>query len=369
MALGNPDIGSSSNWYSQYETDINNILQRIYDNTSNDIDAKDIRDAVWTLHTNIQILASQSVTQSTNLYTLGTPSTANIGGIEKGSTFSNATFQSILDELLLPYVEPSLVSFSATPSTYQFGQISPSLDLNYTFNVGSSTFSVINFISPNLPISADIGPFTNNTYSGSRSSIVPTFSSSPQISQKITFTMSLVTNDLKTFTYSTSVTYLHKLYWGKLDIPSGFTPSDPSSVSAVNTFISDSVIKGLSSSILSTTTFMQDTITFSNQYFVFAHPSILGLPYPEGFYVDNIFSQNFTKVRNAGTFSNEYSYLIPYDVWVSDVALYERLNISTFPKSFISVNNNRELVIDGVKEDGDYIYILINGIQKKIKIS
>jgi hypothetical protein len=239
MALGSPDIGSSSNWYSQYETDINNILQRIYDNTSNDIDAKDIRDAVWTLHTNIQILASQSVTQSTNVFTLGTPSTADVGGIEKGSTFSNITFQSLFNELLLPYVEPSLDLFIATPSTYQFGQVSPSLNLNYTFNVGSSTFSVINFTSPNLPISADNGPFADITYSGSRTSIVPTFSSTQQISQTITFTMSLVTNDLKTFTYSAGVTYLHKVYWGKLTIPTGFTPSDPSSVSSVNTFISD----------------------------------------------------------------------------------------------------------------------------------
>jgi hypothetical protein len=114
---------------------------------------------------------------------------------------------------------------------------------------------------------------------------------------------------------------------------------------------------------------MQDTITFSNEYFVFAYPSIMGFPFPEGFYVDNIFSQNFTKVRYSGTFSNEYSYLMPYDVWVSDVPLHERLNISTFPNSFISLNNNRELVMNGIKEDGEYIYLSINGTQKKIKIS
>lgn len=367
MALGSPDVGSSSNWFSQYETDINTILQRIYDNTSNDIDAKDIRDAIWTLHTNTQILASQSITQSTNLYSLGTPSTITLGGVEKGSTFSNSTFQSIFNELLLPYVEPSLVLFIATPSTYQFGQVSP-LSLNYTYNVGSSAFSVINFVSPNLPISSDTGPFTNDTYSKTIGSIVTTFSTSQQISQKITFTMSLVTSDLKTFTYSTGLTYLHKLYWGKLIIPTGFTPSDPSSVSSVRTFISDAVIKGLSSSSLSTTCFMQDTITFSNEYFVFAHPSIIGFPYPEGFYVDNIFSQNFTKVRTSGTFSNEYSYLTPYDVWVSDVPLYEKLNISTFPSSFISLNNNRELILDGIKEDDEYIYIIVNGKEKRLKI-
>jgi len=82
MALGTPSTGTGSapSWFSEYESDFSQLLQRLADNTTNQIDAKDVRDSIWTLYNQILTVASQSLTQSFS-YTLATPSTIGVGGI------------------------------------------------------------------------------------------------------------------------------------------------------------------------------------------------------------------------------------------------------------------------------------------------
>jgi len=223
MALGLPDIGTGSLYYSQYDSNIVDLLSRIYDNNTNAIVAKDVRDSIWSLYNDILLIATQSLTQFQIYYTLGTPSTIDVGGITVGSTFSNISFQNFFDQMLLPYVAPAVNSFNSSITELQL-LCSTRINLNDSIEVGSVPLSVINFTGPYLPIISDGGPFTTNPFIGSRTSIVPTYSTTVAVTQTNTFPMSVVTTDFLSFTTSTSLTYKHKRYYGPLTIPGGFIP-------------------------------------------------------------------------------------------------------------------------------------------------
>lgn len=328
MSLGTPSIGTSSNWYSQYETDITQILQRLQDNTSNLIDAKDVRDAVWTVYTDIQTLASQSSTQSM-FYDLATPSTVAVGGISKGLTFSQATIKQLFDQMLLPYVAPTIDQLVPSQLTYQFGQLAPLISLSYQITPGSVDLFSIQFSGPS-GVLGSVVPTGSDPETGSFGAIVPTYSTTPQITEQNIFTMSVITTDSLTFSATTSIDYQHKIYYGPIDLTSigGFTASDPTSVTAVRSYLNDVRIKGLTySNLQSMFDIDQDMVFATGSYFVYAHPTVYGELPDGGFYVENMFSTDFTKIRDASTFSNEYFYLTPYDVWISN-ASYDDVDIN-----------------------------------------
>lgn len=344
MSLGLPEIGTGSNYFSQYDSDIQALLSRIYDNNSNVILAKDVRDPIWTLWNRIQQIGSQSLTQS-SLYTLGTPSTISVGGIPEGSTFSNATLNQLFDTLLLPYVSPVIDIFSSSVTEIQFGNPAPST-LSYSINVGSVPLQSVNFVGPWLPIVSN-APTGLDPDTGTKA-VNLTYSTAVAITQTNRFTMSVVTTDLLSFTSSVDVTFKHKRYYGKLTIPGGFTASDPASVLSVASYLTDTRIKGLSFSELSTNVNFSQAVDFNNEYFIFAAPTIFGFNYPVGFYVDNIFTQDFTKIRSNSAFINEYSYSAPYDVYISNNIFYEPSLISTIPLPQGYLTSNFNNVINSV---------------------
>lgn len=321
MALGPPDIGtgSSPSWFSQFETDITQLLIRLSDNTNNQIEAKDVRDSIWTLYNQIQTVASQSLTQSFS-YTLATPSTINVGGISSGSTFSGISFQEFLDTLLLPYVPPNVDFIGLSNTELEFGQATPTA-VNFIIDVGSSPLSAtISFISPSTPLNG-YSTTGNDPEIGSTNNFTPTFSLSPSISQLNTVTMSFSTLDSLVFTASASLEFKHRKYYGPVNLTSigGFTPSSTSSIAAVSSFIDDTAILGLSFSELTTNfEFSQDIYFATGSHFALAYPSVFGDLPDSGVYVHNIFSTGFTKIRSSVTFSNQFSYQTPYDLWISN---------------------------------------------------
>jgi hypothetical protein len=328
MALGNPIIGTSTPWFSQYESGpFETLLQRIPDNQDNQITAKDVRDTTWTLYNYIKDLEAISVTQSTNLYTLGTPSTISLGGISVGSTFSNISFQDLFDIILTPQVNPTLIDFSPSVTEVQFGDQS-GISFNYSIQLGSES---LNLISVQFPtgITQNILPIGNNPESGLSNIYNPVFTTSPVPAQYVVATMSYQTNT-GSFIATASVVYKHKIYYGKINLPGGFNPNSPVSVAQVSNSITSTTIKGLEFSNLSTNTNFSQIINFNstNQYFLFAAPAAFGFNFPEGFYVDNIFNQGFTKIKSFN-FSNEFSYQTPYDVWISNNPYLENILIAS----------------------------------------
>lgn len=352
MAIIPPDYGTGSSYYSQNFDNIQELLQRLYDNNSNIIVAKDVRDPLWTLWNKVTGL-SASLGSASISYTLGTPSTTSVGGISEGTTFSNATLSDLFDLMLLPYVAPVVESFGPSITEKQFGDTT-TLNLTYSINVGSSPLDSgygIQFISPNpssaIPTEVVSG---NDPETGTTNNFSLTYSNVVSVTQTLNATMSFRTTDLIVFTTSTSIIAKHKRYYGQKSIPIGFTPSSPSSISAVAAFLTDSVIKGLSYSELATNVNISQACNFNDEYFVFAAPTVFGFNYPEGFFIDNIFSQDFTKVKSGVTFSNEFGYQAPYDVWVSNYKLYSPALISSIP---LSIGDTQSIYTTIVGDKGE----------------
>jgi hypothetical protein len=86
-------------------------------------------------------------------------------------------------------------------------------------------------------------------------------------------------------------------------------------------------------------------MAFTNQYLVFAAPSVFGFNYPTGFFIDNIFSQDFTKIKSGVTFSNEFSYKAPYDVWISNIPYNDSALVSTIPLSIGNTSSIYSVIV------------------------
>jgi hypothetical protein len=319
MSLGTPSIGTASNWYSQYESDITQLLQRLQDNTGNLIDAKDVRDSIWSLYTQIRNVASQSSTQSTT-FSSARKTTFGVGGVSRGSTLTNVAYRDLMSSILESYAPPTINSFSPTTTIYQFGQTAPVLSLTYNITPKYSPIFSIGFDGPSGSLGVVL-PTGSDPEVGTKGGVSPTFSITPAVTEYNIFTMSVVTQDALTFSATSSIVYKHKIYYGPIDLTSigGFTPSDITSTSTTRAYLTDARIKGLTVSSLQTGFSFKDELQFgTGSYFVYAHPTIYGKLPGQGFYTGNMFSTGFTKIRDASTFSNEYSYQIPYDVWISN---------------------------------------------------
>ncbi len=107
MIIGTYSGGSASAY--EYST-FPELLSQLPDNTGNLIDAINVRNSVYTLWqrvSQVQNVASQSASASTT-YTNSNPTPLPIFGIPPGSTFNNKTMTEMWNDLLYPYVPPTL---------------------------------------------------------------------------------------------------------------------------------------------------------------------------------------------------------------------------------------------------------------------
>ena len=106
----------------------------------------------------------------------------------------------------------------------------------------------------------------------------------------------------------------------------------------------------MSYSELSTNVNFSQAVDFSSsgQYFIFAAPTIFGFNYPVGFYIDNIFTQNYTKIRSNSNLTNEFGYVAPYDVFILNDKFIDGALISTIPLPAGYLSSNFNNVINSV---------------------
>lgn len=354
-APGNPNV------VADYQF-ISTLLDNIPDNTANLIDAKDVRDAVWTLwnriddiviglsSSGISIGGSSSGTFSADLsYNRARPSTAApVGGVPTGSTFSG-TIQDVLDRIFYPYTAPSCSLSGGGTRLFNGSTV---VSLNFTVNKnekpityigltkldGTTTFTVPASISQNNTTPASFAttgattPPTQVTYATH---------STPPGGLSVTNTYTLTVSDgQSTVNANTSVTWMNYYYYGTLDLsslPSNANPdlsvrpdgSNSAAVAAsiiqIGTFVTDAVIKATAGTnnrpIANKSLTTSKSLTLSNfaagdKYLFFAWPTAFGTP---TFTVNNLQNTAFTKVRNNTTFVNENGWSgTNYDVWVSN---------------------------------------------------
>jgi hypothetical protein len=311
MAFVPPSVGTSSVWFSRYNNNIQEILQALPDNSSNLILAENVRDAVWTLYHEIQSLTFSIVGQD---FTSPGPSTLEVGGIPKGTTYSNADIQTLFEDLLNPVTVPGLIDFSASVTEVQIGSnpMSP-VTFNYVVDQGSSPVSVVQIDGPGGSSAGTVT--TGDPVIGVNSTTLRPVSDPGVVPVQLnTFTFSVTTVDTVVHILgSVGVELLHKIYVG------GENPGTTTS-QWVTWASTDSNITGLTAGVLSRDfVFVGDITLSSGQRLVLGVPDVMGsdLPYG-GVFVNNMLNSSFTKVRNAVNLTNEVGYVAPYNVWVSD---------------------------------------------------
>jgi hypothetical protein len=283
-------LATLSNSYST----LDELLIEIPDNTSNAINAKDIRDSIFTLWDRVNIVqtvASQSASAS-SFYVNSTPTPVTIGGIAAGSTFSvPQTMQQMFDKLLYPYISPAC-SISGGGSR-EFGSgISVALSWSVTRHTNPITSLIVNSVVK--------VPTGNN-----QSSLVPDVALSVQ---NVNTTFSMTAGDgVSVASSSTTVSWFNARYWG---VSATFGPITSPTILALNGAGVGSG-KELASSRVQT----RNGINGGGEYLVFAWPTSFGTP---AFVINGLPNTAFTKVDSGYSFVNAYGYTTAYDVWMSN---------------------------------------------------
>ncbi len=309
---------------ADYVGDIDILLGQIPDNASNLIDAKDVRDSIWTLWNrvdDVQIIASQSLTTD-NTYIRATGVPVTVGGAVTGTTFSG-TVQDALDKVLYPYVAPAS-SISASNTPRQFGD---STAVTLTWGVVKKSNAITSIVVSGTSVTP-----TGGDQSGTKATVA-TYSSTPTATSESQSYSISVGDGTSTTSTSATVTWMNKIYWGKVDLSGISNPNltlSPGSSALVGSVITDAVIKALSGAAVSpgyalATTWSKTytNIDGAGQYLVWAFPaSFTGTNgITPTFIVNNLPNTAFTKVRSNFAFVNNYGFSgVNYNVWVSNTA-------------------------------------------------
>ena len=342
---------------------ISDLLANIPDNNTNQIDAKDVRDAVWTLWNRVEDINLGLSASGINIYgtASGTfsqdlrydrtrlSSAVAVGGVPTGSTFSG-TLQDVLDRIFYPYAKPTCVLNGG--GDRQFGS-STSVTLNFTLNKFEKPVTAVSIqlIPGVLPISipsviaqpdtipATFGPSTLSTTPPSVVTYA-THSTAP-VTTSESYTYILTIGDgTDISTASTTVTWKNYLYYGTLDLSglSGnanpdltITPNGSNSAAVaasiiqIGAAITSNTIKATSgtynrpiaSRVFATAKTLSLTdYAAADNYLFFAWPTIFGTPV---FKINGLSNTAFTKVKSNFAFSNEQGFSgVNYDVWISN---------------------------------------------------
>ena len=311
---------------------VDEILVQIPDNAQNLIEARDVRDAVYTLWDQLQTVGqiAASAASASAFFQNSNPTTISVGGIPSGSTFPTPkTMQEMFDELLYPYVAPTVTSITSL-SDREFGQ-SPITSANITWSITKKKFNItsVSFSDGYVPV------FTSGSQTQNRNFSTATYSQTPGVSQTNTFGIS-VGDGTTTVNSNVTLTWKNRIYWGKIDLTSLGNPnltSNPALASSVGILSTDTLIKNLTGanaggygfgSILSTSINGPygngyNGIDGGGDYLIFAWPSNFPNATSPVFTVNGLNSTAFTRVRTNSVFSNQYGFTgTTYEVWVSN---------------------------------------------------
>jgi len=291
-----PTGGSSS--ANEYST-IQELLYKMPDNTANLIQAKDVRDSVYTLWeriSKVEITASQSASASV-IYSnpLATPNT--VGGIPAGTTFSNRTMKQMWDALLYPYIAPA-----ASLSGGFYREFGASNALTLSWSVTKKSESITTIVVDGTPVSP-----TGNNQSGTKAT-----TAIQNVNTPFNMTVSDIPNGSSTVTVTTNATWDNRRYWGTL--PVGHALTTVSSLPFTHANLSP-LSNELGGGYAQTRTI---TTNFDYVVFIFPHNSSVDLSTnPPRVSIGGFGNNNWIKTRSNVQFTNQNGYSgTNYDVWV-----------------------------------------------------
>jgi hypothetical protein len=294
--FGNPDSAT----YAVSIDSIEGMLDVLPNNTSNQIQAQNVRDVVAGLWVAIQGLSQSIANQNTVLYNNSNPSSIAVGGLPVGSVF-NGTVQQVFDRMFYPYVQP-IISLTSNPSVLEFGNPN-TVVLNWSIHAKSNDiFSAIVF----RPVPLNVSPPTNNN------SQIGNVTGTPTLNTTTTFTFSV--NDLNTVnntggTYLTTaaVSWGLRRYWGTFPTFGSMSSSQVIGLTGAGS--------GLGSELATSRVQTRNGINGGGQYLVFAWPSTFGEP---SIVVNGLINNAFTKVNTNLVVTNTFGYTASYSVYMSN---------------------------------------------------
>jgi hypothetical protein len=333
--------GFSQSTISYQYDNVDDLLIKLLNNSSNLIDPLDIRDPVYTLWKKIEDveLVAASANAGAGLFTLATPSTVTVGGIGIGSTFSSSTVTNLLEQMLFPHVAPFPEFIITTPTSlnqeYKNLPASVTVGLSFSitkrnYNISTISFNGSNYIT-GFPWSSDV--IGSTLISGFHPS-------NPGASYEQVFTMS-VSDDgnngllpIKTSIATASIIWQNRVYYGSPILPGGVTfnlnPTEgtPASQSQVASLVNDTIIQGLSSSLSTVKEHTFYQVGSSNRHIVLAWPSsMVGSSNPT-FKVNGVVNNAFTRLRNAQPFQSLLLFTTNYEVWISNTPQNSPIDIT-----------------------------------------
>lgn len=303
---------SGSATYSVSLTGLDQMMSVIPDNLANQISARNARDIILTLYTDISgISSSTNASASSVFYNNQNITGGDLGGIPGGSTFSNVDLQTLLDNLLYKYYPPVL-SLSLSSDKLEYGNTG-SVVLSWSYTRKSLPPSVAAFSKPSTATWNGIPNGNVYLYVSSlgydQSASSPVQSVTPVVNSTNVFTFS-VTDTSATTTVSTTLSYSSKRFWGTLPSSNSLTST------ASNSAFSAPDIIGLSGE-LNPSYVMSVTISASGEYPVFVWPSdaVDLTSNPPVVRINGMGDNNWVKTRTGVVFTNQYGYTASYDVW------------------------------------------------------
>lgn len=339
--------GFSQSTLSYRYDDVDDLLIKLLDNSSNLIDPLDIRDPVYTLWKKIEDveLVAASANAGAGLFTLATPSTVTVGGIGIGSTFSSSTVTNLLEQMLFPHVAPVPQLSMTTPTliNQEYRSIPASVTVGLSFSVTKRNYNISN-ISFNGGNYTTGFPWFSNVSGSILSTSFPQISgfhpSNPGSSYTQIFTMS-VSDDgnggllpVKTSVATASIIWQNKVYYGSPTLTGGVTfnlnpiEGTPASQSQVASLVTDSVILGLSSSLSTVKEHTFYQVGSGNRHVVLAWPSSMAGASNPTFKVNGVINNAFTRLRNAQPFQNLLLFTTNYEVWISNTPQNSPIDIT-----------------------------------------
>jgi hypothetical protein len=295
-------IGGSSS-ANEYST-VQELLYKMPDNTANLIQAKDVRDSVYTLWqriSSVQVTASQSASASV-IYSNSLPTPNTVGGIPAGSTFSERTMKQMWDALLYPYIAPA--ASLAGGFTREYGD-SNAITLNWSVTKRSESITTI--VVDGTPVSP-----TGNNQSGTKSTTVP-----QNINTTFTMTVSDIPNGSSTVNATTAASWTNRRYWGTLPVGHVLTtvsslPFAHANISALSSDLNGGQVNG--SGFIQTRTI---STNFDYVVFIFPHNSVNFSTNPPRVSIGGFGNNNWIKTRSNVQFTNQFGYTgTNYDVWI-----------------------------------------------------
>ena len=313
--------------YSETLSGLDEILSVLPTQDTGSITARNLRDVSFTLWEEIYGISTWSFS-----YTSLTPSTVDLGGIAKGTTFGYVSLQEILDRMFLKFedVGYDLEIVSPNPPMYEYGYLpggTATVDLRVTLTKNTNTI-----VSCTLSVPNDL-PDTVNPTIPTTGTTVSTFQASVIPNTTTTYTLTLSdfdgTTGMSGRQMSVTMSWFNSRYYGSIDLSSISPYTDLRTITASQSVQLDGLISnrfgltgpnGLPDLSSSPYTIIGTSITMigTASHLVVAWPTTdwAYSEFPKTIY-NNFYVNMFEKIQSNYYLENIYGYGDFYDIYMS----------------------------------------------------